>query len=214
MTLRMADGPPGNLPAGMDAYGGYVNPSGIGETWPAILERFPQAGHLSITTDGIAANCADVERGAMSSWAGYPVGYCSVSNVNDLVARFGRPRKLWTAHQDPAIGAHICSPQCWPGLVTTADGTQHTDHQGLWDESLLEDDFFDFLDLVKELDNMLIGDDPQGNLIVVGAAPASDTHGPGNLLVFTEDKTTKAVTVRDWTDAVGPDTAGRVYRVT
>jgi hypothetical protein len=148
MTLRMADGPVANIPIEFNAPGyavaGYVNDSGIGQTYPGVLLKFPNAeGHLSITTDGDPAMCADVERGAMNEWSGYDYGYCSVSNVNALVAQFGRPRKLWTAHQDPAIGAHICSPACWPGLVTTADGTQWIDHGGAWDESLLADDFFD-----------------------------------------------------------------------
>jgi len=137
----MADGPVANLPPGMDAYAGYTNVSGIGQTYPGVVAKYPNAKHLSITTDGVAALCADVEKGAMTEWTGYPYGYCSVNNVNSLVARFGRPKKLWTAHYDPKIGAHICSPKCWPGLVTTADGTQWVDHGG-WDESLLADDFF------------------------------------------------------------------------
>lgn len=137
----MADGPVANLPPGLDAYAGYVNKSGIGETWTEV-EQLPSQHHLSITTNGSPAMCADVEKGAMTSWAGYDYGYCSVSNVNALVEKYGRPRKLWTAHYDPKYGKHICSPACWPGLVTTADGTQWIDHNGQWDESLLEDDFF------------------------------------------------------------------------
>ena len=142
MTLRMADGPVANLPAGLEAYAGYVNRSGIGVTYPQVVAKFPNALHLSITTDGHLANCADVEKGAMSDWTGYQYGYCSVSNVNALVAKFGRPEKLWTAHYDSRLGAHICSPACWPGLVTTADGTQWVDHGAAWDESLLADNFF------------------------------------------------------------------------
>jgi len=141
MTLRMADGPVANLPTGMDAYAGYTDLSGIGITYPAVVARFPNARHLSISVHGSAAMCADVESGAMSNWAGYKYGYCSVSNVNAMIAKYGRPQKLWTSHYDPAIGPHICSPACWPGLVTTADGTQWGDHGG-WDESLLADDFF------------------------------------------------------------------------
>jgi hypothetical protein len=141
MTLRMADGPVANLPAGLDAYAGYVDHSGIGVTWPEV-EQIPAPHHLSIAAHGAPAMCADVEPGAMTSWAGYDVGYCSVSNVNDLIAAYGRPKKLWTAHDDPSIGAHLCSPACWPGLVTTADGTQWGFH-GSWDESWLLDDFFD-----------------------------------------------------------------------
>jgi len=141
MTLTMGDGPPANIPPGLDAVAGYVNKSGIGITYPAVVAKFPNAEHLSITTNGSPAMCADVEPGAMSSWAGYQYGYCSVNRVNSLIAQFGRPEKLWTAHYDPSIGAHICSPKCWPGLVTTADGTQWVDHGG-WDESLLSDTFF------------------------------------------------------------------------
>ena len=139
MTLTMADGPVANLPSGMDAYGGYVNQSGIGVTYPQVVAKFPDAQHLSITTNGSPAMCADVESGAMQDWTGYLWGYCSVSSVNSLVKTFGRPHKLWTAHYTGT--AHICSPACWPGLVTTADGTQWIDHGG-WDESLLSDDFF------------------------------------------------------------------------
>ena len=141
MTLRMADGPVANLPPGLDAYAGYVNASGIGVTYPGVVAAFPDAQHLSITTNGSAAMCADVESGAMADWTGYDYGYCSISSVNSMISTFGRPRKLWTAHYDPNLGAHICSPACWPGLVTTADGTQWVDHGG-WDESLLNDDFF------------------------------------------------------------------------
>ncbi len=139
----MADGPVANLPPGLNAYAGYVNKSGIGITYPGVVAKYPNAEHLSITTNGSPAMCADVESGAMSSWSGYDYGYCAVSSVNENIAKYGRPRKLWTAHYDPRIGAHICSPQCWPGLVTTADGTQWTNHGDLdWDESLLADDFF------------------------------------------------------------------------
>ena len=137
----MADGPVANLPPGLPAYAGYVNKSGIGITYPQVVAKFPHAQHLSITTNGSPAMCADVESGAMSEWSGYAYGYCSVSNVNSLIAQFGRPHKLWTSHYDPRIGSHICSPACWPGLVTSADGTQWVDHGG-WDESLLKDDFF------------------------------------------------------------------------
>ena len=147
MTLRMADGPVANLPLfGMDAYAGYVNHSGIGPpTYPAVVELCKTTNKIpfSITTNGSIAQCADVERGAMMNWHGYDYGYCSVSNVNSFITLYGRPRKLWTAHYDPTLGAHICSPQCWPGLSTTADGTQWTNHGSAdYDESLLSDDFF------------------------------------------------------------------------
>ena len=142
MTLRMGDGPVANLPAGLDAYAGYTDAGGIGITFPALTARFPNAHHLSISVHGQApAMCGDVENGALSSWAGYDYGYCSLSRVADLVSRYGRPKKLWTAHYTGV--AHICTPQaCGFGLPFGADGTQWTDHGGVWDESLLADDFF------------------------------------------------------------------------
>ncbi len=140
--LTMADGPVANLPPGFDAYAGYVNKSGDGITYPGMVAKYPDALHLSITTNDSPAMCADVESGAMTNWSGYDYGYCSVSRVNDLISRYGRPRKLWTAHYDYPGGSHICSPICTPGLVTMADGTQWIDH-GPYDESLLLPTFFD-----------------------------------------------------------------------
>lgn len=140
MTLRMGDGPVANLPAGLDAYAGYVNLSGIGETYKEVVATFPTARHLSITTDGIAALCADVENGAMGEWAGYTYGYTFISNTQAQIDEFGRPLKLWTAHHNDV--PHLCNPSCGFGFTGQADGTQWTDHGGLWDESLLADDFF------------------------------------------------------------------------
>lgn len=163
MTLRMVDGPVANLPSGMDAYAGYTNRSGIGITYPEVVQlaKKENAIAFSITTDGDkVAQCADVERGAMNSWQGYSWGYCSVGMVNGLIATYGRPHKLWTAHYDPKFGAHICSPKCWPGLVTTADGTQWTNHGGKYDESLLLNDFFTLV--VPPVSSITI---PQGEVI-------------------------------------------------
>lgn len=150
--LRMADGPVANLPPGMDAYGGYTNHSGIGVTFPEVqkLAKEQNAIAFSFTTNGDGiGQCADVEDHAMSSWVGYDWGYCSVARVNELIKAFGRPKKLLTAHYDPHFGAHICGPHSCDyrdaqntSLVTTADGTQWTNHEGFWDESLLMEDFF------------------------------------------------------------------------
>lgn len=158
--LRMGDGPVANLPPGLDAYAGYVNKSGIGITYPQVVDRFPDAQHLSITTNGSPAMCADVESGAMSDWSGYEYGYCSVALANTLIAKYGRPKRLWTAHYNGT--AHICSPKCWPGLVTVADGTQWTDH-GDWDESLLEDDFFGIIPPPAQGEPDMIASTPSGN---------------------------------------------------
>jgi hypothetical protein len=171
----MADGPVGTLPAGLDAYAGYVNQSGIGITYPGVLSRFPNARHLSITTNGSVAMCADVESGAMIHWTGYEYGYCSVSNVNELVAKYGRPARLWTAHYTGT--AHICSPHCTPGLVTSADGTQWVDH-GSWDESLLNDNFFDLTSPPPQGADMVIASTPSGNGYYIAKPDGSvDAYG-------------------------------------
>ncbi len=178
----MGDGPPGNIPPGLDAVAGYVDASGIGVTYPQIVTEFPSSRHLSIAVHGAPAECADVENGAMTSWAGYTVGYCSVSRANSLIATFGRPRKLWTAHYTGV--SHLCGPAC--GLTgTTADATQWTDHGGVWDESACANNFFDFQNPPlpeRELIAMELGNDPQGHLIIVGVAADN-----GNLLQFVED---------------------------
>ena len=211
--MRMADGPVNNLPAGMDAYGGYVNNSGIGITYPGVLAKFPNAKHLSFTTDGSQAMCADVEKGAMNSWAGYDYGYASISRVAGLIQQFGRPKKLLTAHQDPLFGSHICDEHCWPGLPKgfKADGTQWINHGGLWDESLLADDFF-IIDGKEQKMDLAIGVNPKtGNLIVI--CKAADN---GNLLYFEQVNSADAGTkpgswsVTDVTDNIG--TGQRAYR--
>ncbi len=212
MTLRMGDGPPGNLPAGLDAYAGYTDDSGIGVTWPAI-EALPARWHLSISVHGQApAMCGDVETGALADWSGYTVGYCAISNAQALINRYGRPRKLWTAHYDPALGAHICSPSCGFGFTGHADGTQWTDHGGLWDESLLEDDFFDFLAPPVPLKegSMYATFSPSGILTIVGAAADN-----GDLLVL-ERGAGGLWTVSDVTDAVHNENPAdpRSYKIT
>lgn len=143
MTLRMADGPVKNLPPGLDAYAGYVQNSGIGETWNEV-QQIPAKHHLSISVmPGVMAMTGDVEAGALNSWRGYTVGYCSISRAQNLIDVDGRPEKLWTAHY---IGIpHLCDSTCGYGFTGRADGTQWTDHGGAWDESLLADDFFSFL---------------------------------------------------------------------
>lgn len=213
MTLRMGDGPVANLPPGLDAYAGYVDDSGIGVTWPEVM-TLPAAHRLSISVHGVNAMCGDVEKGALNSWKGYTVGYCSISKAADLIARDGRPRKLWVAHYDPTRGSHICTSSCWPGLPAgfRADGTQWTDHGGAWDESLLADDFFDFLAPppsvpIKE-ETMQSVYDPSGRLVIVGEAADN-----GNLLVVTQ--TGAGWSVADVTDEIHAANPGdpRTYRL-
>lgn len=145
MTLRMGDAIyPANLPPGLDAYAGYVD--GRWPDYQAEIARFPNAHHLSIDATGtVDADCADVETGDLSSWAGYTVGYASASRIGNLIQVDGRPKKLWVAHGTNV--PHICtSAACWPSspVPWVADGTQWTNHGGVWDESLLDDNFFDY----------------------------------------------------------------------
>lgn len=204
MTLSMADGPVLALPAGLDAYAGYVNDSGIGPTYNEMVARFPDARHLSVTTDGSPAQCADVETGAMRDWSGYDWGYCSVSWVNSLVKKYGRPKKLWTAHYTNT--PHICSTTCWPGLVTTADGTQWSDNGGRYDVSLLSDDFFDLIPPPLEDPMPTISSDGKtivatrtdGHLIVIGVGP-SGTFGDASLIDLTDRGTGVDAAGGPWT---------------
>ncbi len=167
MTLRMGDGPVANIPNGLDAVAGYVNVSGIGETYKEVVAKFPTLQHLSITTDGMAAMCADVETGAMADWTGYTYGYAAASRVGALILQFGRPKVLWVAHYNAPGGgppvAHICTSQtCAPGspVAWTADGTQWTTHDNAWDESLLSDSFFGSPTPPPQEEDMLIAAHP------------------------------------------------------
>lgn len=153
---------PAALPAGMDAYAGYV-----GGRWPdfeAIASREKGARLLSVAIAADEdADCLDIENGDATvdqapGWAkrqrargvARPCLYTSVSNGAELMAVMsasGWPRgayRLLTAHY--GAGQHICGPRCggsdFPG---TADGTQWIDHGG-WDESLLAASFFDVAD--------------------------------------------------------------------
>ena len=140
----MGDGPVANLPAGLDAYAGYVDDGGDGITFPGVVAKFPNSLHLSISVHGSPAQMADVETGALSSWVGYDYGYAAVSRVGTLIQQFGRPKKLCVAHYSNI--SHICSSAtCWPfsPVPWVADGTQWTTHNNTFDEWLLEANFFD-----------------------------------------------------------------------
>ena len=143
-----------NLPAGLDAYAGYVG--GHWPTYREIVGRFPHARHLSIAvTAGQNADCLDVEPGdavpgQAADWIAHhwtaentplPVVYTSASAVAAVIAAAGPPAGrylIWSAHYTNR--AHICSPAgCG---YPQADATQWTDHGGAWDESLVADHFF------------------------------------------------------------------------
>lgn len=165
MTLRMADSTvPANLPAGYDAYAGYVDGS-----WPdcaAIRARFPGVPVLSIAAEADAdADCLDREpydataqeapgwvRRQQARGVHRPCVYASVSNMAEVIGELTRSAilraevRLWSAHY--GAGEHICGPATckWPD-VPAMDGTQWSDSQpgaggSQIDASILLDGFF------------------------------------------------------------------------
>lgn len=144
------------LPAGGDAYAGYVN--GYWPDFSAIKDRFPGAQVVSISTQGhSAALCFDCEPGngvpsdcpqfyALAVQAGYsvPIIYCPASwtsLVRSAMKEAGIPDSaylLWSAHYD--LGRHICGSCGFPA----ADATQYAD-LGPYDASCLPADFFERL---------------------------------------------------------------------
>lgn len=152
------------LPAGYDAYAGYVD--GRYENFDAVKAKFPDALILSIDVNATntAAECLDVEPGDATNalavqWVLAKIRakallialYTSVSNMDALVAAMtaaGIPRtayKLWSAHY--GYGAHICGPGTCGLTKWACDGTQFTDTAfgDSLDESLLQIDFFGVL---------------------------------------------------------------------
>lgn len=149
----------GKLPAGGDAYAGYV--SGNWPTYATVAARFPRAHLLSIApTAAHDADCLDVEAGDATpadapGWVRRqqargvtrPVLYASASTIPAVIgeltaAGIGRSAvRLWSAHYG---SKHICGPtSCrWPG-VPACDGTQwKSDNTIPLDTSLLVASFF------------------------------------------------------------------------
>lgn len=144
-----------NLPPGLQAYFGYVN--GNWPTWSGVQARFPNAHLFSIAVNAsVDADFLDVEKGdatiaqapawvkrRLSEGAWRPGIYTSVANVADLLDTLAangidRPQiRLWTAHYN---GHHICNPGCYPGMPTTADGTQWATYPK-YDANLLSESF-------------------------------------------------------------------------
>lgn len=170
MTLRMLDSIyPSNLPAGADAYAGYVDGS-----WPdfqAEVRKFPGAHVLSIAVfpgdDAEACDCegGDLAPGQVPGWVARqhrrgvrrPVVYASASvmpTVLPLLHAAGISRaqvRLWSAHY--GAGKHICGPATCAyrdgqgRVVPACDGTQWTNaargaNGSRVDESLLRGGFF------------------------------------------------------------------------
>lgn len=144
-----------NLPAGGDAYAGYVD-----GTWPdfeAIHARFPDVPTLGITdTPDVKAACLDVETGDATTeqapgWVrgdtGYwrPVVYSSADNMNavhEALEADGLGRmayRLFSAHYGD--GMHLCGPHTCGRCDVDCDATQWASNT-TYDTSILNPDFF------------------------------------------------------------------------
>lgn len=148
------------LPAGFDAYAGYVD--GIFANLSQVKARFPNAHILTIAVrSSDVADALDVEPGdavnadapawfkkALAAGVTKPCFYTSASNVDALVAELthaGIPRtayRIWSAHY--GAGQHICGPNSCHLCQATADATQYTDRaqSKSLDESLCDATFF------------------------------------------------------------------------
>jgi peptidoglycan hydrolase-like protein with peptidoglycan-binding domain len=155
---------PQNLPAGYDAYLGYVD--GEWPTAPELKTQFPGRSIVSLTVlggDAVADGC-DVESGDLTPASGArwvqrrigqgewrPIVYASVlamSGVLSALSGVGIARadvRLLSAHY--GAGQHICGPSTCKLISIAMDGTQWTDTAAgvggtQIDASVLEDDFF------------------------------------------------------------------------
>jgi len=165
MTLRMLDSiTVANLPAGADAYLGYVD--GRWPTFAEVRARFPGRPVLSMAVfaagdaDGCDVEAGDLMPSQLGLWVKRqifrgvrrPVIYASASAIpaaEDALTEAGLVRadvRLLSAHY--GAGQHICGPAtcAYPG-VPACDGTQFTDAApglggSLIDESILLDNFF------------------------------------------------------------------------
>ena len=158
---RMADSvTPADLPAGMDAYMGYVD-----GRWPdfaaiAAREQVPVYGLTvfgnpalgqgtdSEPGDASIAQTVTATKGELARGVDRPIVYCPESWAEQMVTAhtaggiLRASYRLLTAHYALKNGqpwAHICGPATC-GCPVEADGTQWVDH-GPWDESLLDDTF-------------------------------------------------------------------------
>jgi peptidoglycan hydrolase-like protein with peptidoglycan-binding domain len=168
MTLTMADSiTVANLPAGYNAYLGYVD--GIYRTYNELRLKFPGVPAVGLTVLGgfaVADGCdietfdltpvtgAEWTAGRLRAGAHRPISYASVSNMTsqggvlpELTARgISRSQvRLLSAHY--GAGEHICGPSTCRLMSVDADGTQWTDQAhgnagSLIDASVLRDDFF------------------------------------------------------------------------
>lgn len=162
---RMADSiTPANLPAGFDAYLGYVD-----GRWPDYQQIAAQHGNVPVygltTSNHPIGDGSDVEPGNgtvqeqaactkadIARGVARPIAYCpeswavNVVNAHNAVHVVRSAYRLLTAHYKwphtlpgKRPGEHICGPSTC-GCPVQADGTQWADF-GPYDESLLSDSF-------------------------------------------------------------------------
>jgi len=163
--LRMADSiDPASLPAGMDAYAGYND--GRWPDYQAIAAAHPGSHLLDFSVflkdpgtggdfepgDMDPSQVVAYVQGEHARGVARPVVYASIaSEMPACVANLSAAGIAWpagyrrlSAHY--GAGQHICGPSTC-GYATQCDGTQWIDHatdlHQNWDESLLNDNFFD-----------------------------------------------------------------------
>lgn len=163
-TYRMGDATAANLlPFGLDVTAGYVD--GYRQDYAEVVQAWPLTKHVAINAGHVDRELTapfdvlDMESGAFGpadfpvflGWwrplnTALPAGYASASNVAGFIAAAGRPRNqylVWSAHYTNV--PHVCtSATCAPAspIPWQADGTQFTDHGGVWDESQIFDYWF------------------------------------------------------------------------
>jgi hypothetical protein len=194
-----------NLPAGADAYLGYVD--GNWATFSQLQARFPRAHLLSMAVfhSDDAMGC-DREPGdlavtdvavwvkrqlARGVWR--PVVYASASNMGACVASLSQAGiaradvRLLSAHY--GAGKHICGPSTC-NLCPACDGTQFTDAApgaggSLIDESVLLDDFFGGNVALTSADIQAVAKavwTVDGIVPAPGSPPANPFWAPGRML--------------------------------
>jgi hypothetical protein len=148
------------LPAGADAYAGYVD--GLFNNFEQIQAKFPRAHLVKIAVFASDnADALDVETGdatipevyawltrQISRTVYRPIIYISGGLVDRLMVvmnanGFKRSQyRLWSAHY--GLGRHICGPTACHVTETACDGTQFTDSAlgKSLDESVLLGNFF------------------------------------------------------------------------
>lgn len=142
------------IPKDAKAVAGYIG--GHWPTYNRVVQMFPHARHLSVAVSTLYdADCLDVEPGdapisLAPAWVKrqlklraqgvktynttLPVLYTSASWGANLInacskagLRYGKDYFWWSAHYNPALGKHLCSPKCGFGIKVQAHATQFTD---------------------------------------------------------------------------------------